>query len=163
MKYSITNSWSEALHSARVTLLDCMISEVETAMNDLRKDSRRFDMLQKESTEYGNLKPLPTKKCHRCSKTDFYTLYCDAGSRLCDFIDSLESAGAWPLSRQRKNSAAKFLSIMKSALPQAHHSCLERVACPLLKRSELLERRLESTLKQSSNVDFKSHRFESLV
>lgn len=140
-----------------------MIADVERTMNDLRKDSRRFDIQQKACIICGNLKPLPTKKCHKCSSIDFHALYCDAGSRVCDFIDGLESAGAWPLSRRRKDSAANFLSGMKSALPQAHHNCLERLGCPLIKQSKSLERRLESTMKEASKVNFKPQRLESAV
>lgn len=134
-----------------------MISDVERTMNDLRKDSRRFNIQQKACINCGKLKPLPTKKCHKCDEIEFYALYCDPGSRICDFIDSLESAGAWPLSRRRKDSAAKFLSRMKSALSQVHHNCLEGMECPLIKQSESLERRLESTMKEASQVNFKPH------
>ena len=144
-------------------MLDGIIAEVKKTMNDLRKNSQRFNMDQKECTHCKNLKSLSTKKCHQYFNIEFYTLYCDADFKLCDFIDDLEFAGAWPLSRRRKNSATKFLFVIKSALSQAYHHFFKGIECPLIKRLELLKRLLESTLKQSYSVDFKFYRFESLV
>lgn len=123
-------------------------------MNDLRQGTRRFEVQRKACAGCGGLKPLEAQKCRKCSSTDFLALYCDSGARICDFINALDSAGAWPLSGQRQDSAANLLSRLKSILPQARYNCLGGVECLLIVQSGLLEKRLENTVEEASKIEF---------
>lgn len=69
-----------------------MTGEVEEAINELRYDQQGFETGGKLCTSCKRYKPPPTKKCHSCRKDEFVPLYCNAASRVCDFLGVLSSA-----------------------------------------------------------------------
>jgi len=90
-------------------------------------------------------------------------LYCDASARVLEFIKGLTTAGAWPLSIQRNDSATHFLSKLKMVLPQPHHSCEGDLACPLILSSQLLKGQLDDMLVLDSKIPFRPARFDSAL
>lgn len=146
-----------------MNVLNSMTAELEASIDELRGDPRRFEIDRKACVGCGTPKPLETKKCRKCSSETFQPLYCDAGSRVCDFIGALETAGTWPLSGHARQSASGLLSRLKLSLVHASHRCDGQVICPLISRSKLLVGRLESLLESVSFVDYMPSRFEGAM
>ena len=133
-----------------------MMGEVEGAIDELRHDQQEFETGGKLCTVCKRYKPPPTKRCHNCRNDEFLPLYCDAGSRVCEFLGVLNSANVWPLSRQMEDSAVAFQSKLESIQPRLDHRCHGYNRCPLSQAAKTLKDKVGSVMNQSEGLDLRA-------
>jgi len=132
------------------------MGEVEEAINELRHDQQEFETGGKLCTVCKRYKPPPTKKCHNCRNDEFLPLYCDVGSRVCEFLEVLSSANVWPLSQQMEDSAAAFQSRLESIQSRLDHRCNGYNRCPLSQAAKRLKHKVGSVMTQSAGLDLRA-------
>ena len=132
-----------------------MMGEVEEAIDELRRDQQEFETGGKLCTVCRRYKPPPTKKCHNCRNDEFLPLYCDAGSRVCEFLEVLSSANVWPLSRQMEDSAVGFQSKLESIKSRLNHNCDGYNRCPLSQTAKTLKDKVGRFITQSEGLDLR--------
>ena len=130
-----------------------MMWEVEQTINELCRDKERFETGGKLCTVCRRYKPPPTKKCHKCQNNEFFPVYCDAGSRVCEFLVLLVSANVWPLSGQMEDSAIAFQIRSKSVKSKLKHKCDGFDRCPLSQAANTLEDKVRTSMTESEGFD----------
>ena len=145
-----------SLHRLRTRILCGMIWEVESTIDDLRQDHQEFEKAGKLCTICRRYKPPPTKKCHPCRNTEFFPLYCDAGSRVCDFLTLLSSADVWPFSRQIEDSPVAFLRKLEGVKSRLDHDCHGSHRCPLSQAAKTLKEKVGRFMTQSQGLDLRA-------
>ena len=133
-----------------------MIREVEEAIDELRYDQQEFETEGKKCTVCKRYKPPPTKRCHNCRNDEFLPLYCDAGSRVGEFLGVLSSANVWPLSRQMEDSAVAFQSRLKPMQSRLDHRCNGSNQCPLSQAAKTLKDKVGSVMTQFEGLDLRA-------
>jgi len=149
------NAGIGALHRLRTRVVCDMMGEAEEAIDGLRHDQQEFETGGKLCTACKRYKPPPTKKCHNCRNDEFLPLYCDAGSRVCEFLGVLSSANVWPLSRQMEDSAVAFQSKLESIQSRLHHNYNGYNRCPLSQAAKTLKDKVGRVLTQSEGLDLR--------
>lgn len=132
-----------------------MMWEVESTIDELRDDEQEFEKGGKLCSVCRRYKPPPTKKCHPCRNTEFLPLYCDAGSRVCDFLEVLSSANVWPLSRQMEGSPVAFDTKLASVKSRLDHYCDGYDRCPLSQAAKTLKGKGERFMAHSEGLDLR--------
>ena len=133
-----------------------MMGEVEEAINELRRDVQEFETGGKLCTVCRCYKPPPTKKCHKCRNDEFLPINCDAGSRVCEFLEALSAAKVWPISRQMEDSALAFQDKMKSIKSRLDHTCNGYNRCPLVQAAKALRDKGGGFITQSEGLNLRA-------
>ena len=132
-----------------------MMGEVEKAIDELRREQQEFETGGKLCIICRRYKPPPTKKCHNCRNDKFLPLYCDAGSRVCEFLEVLSSVNMWPLSRQMEDSAVAFQGKAESIPSRLNHTCDGYNRCPLSQAAETLKDKVGRFATRSEGLDLR--------
>ena len=112
-----------------------VISMVEYALDTLRVDTDgRYRTPKQICPICQKPKPPAAKRCQKCSYDDLDPVYCDADSRIREFLHGLGSRGIWPLSRNIESSASELMKKVDALVLWAHcdHDCTANDTCPLV-------------------------------
>ena len=132
------------------------MGEVEEVIDELRRDEQNFETGGKLCTICRRYKPPPTKKCHSCRNDEFLPIYCDAESRVCEFLEALSSAKVWPLSRQMDDSAVAFQRKLEPLPSRLDHDCNGYNRCPLPQVAKALKDKVGGFMAQSEGLDLRA-------
>ena len=132
------------------------MGQVEEAINELCNDEQEFETGGKLCTVCKRYKPPPTKKCHTCRNDEFIPIYCDTGSRICNFLEVLSAANVWPLSRQVEGSAVALQSKLESVRSRLNHVCHGYNRCPLSQAVKTLKDRAGTFVTRVEGLDLRA-------
>ena len=144
------------LHLLRTRVLCDMMGEVEKAFEDLCHDPQEYGTSSKLCIKCRRHIPLPTKKCYTCRTNNFLPQYCNAGTRLHEFLRALTTAKMWPLSWQMEGSAVRFLAKVVSIRSCFWHTCDGGGLCPLEAMIRTLEGRVDKVKSRLEGLDLQA-------
>ena len=140
-----------------------MMGEIEGAIDELRRDEQNFETGGKLCTICRLYKPPPTKECHSCRNDKFLPIYCDAGSRVCEFLEVLSSANVWPLSRRMEDSAVALQDRLESIPSRLNHDCEGYNRCPLPQAVKKVKDKVGRFMTQSEGLDLRAFQEKHLI